>query len=104
MGAIALLAWGNDAVSVWESLYIGTQSGFLRQSWLLFAGEYPGDDLAPGDFDIEVEVEQEGGGEISGHPFLLANHFLKLDRYSSTGNGLPLLRPSPPKVISMSTM
>lgn len=30
---------------------------------LAFAGAFDEDDLAPGGFDIEVEVEQEGGGE-----------------------------------------
>lgn len=30
---------------------------------LAFAGAFDEDDLAPGGFDVEVEVEQEGGGE-----------------------------------------
>ncbi len=32
-----------------------------------FAGAFDEDDMAPGGFDIEVEVEQEGGGEITCH-------------------------------------
>ncbi|EIE24352.1 hypothetical protein COCSUDRAFT_65860 [Coccomyxa subellipsoidea C-169] len=63
---VAQDGWGSGRQRLPERLASSLQPLFdltflNRPKPSYFQGKYPGDDLAPGDFDIEVEVEQEGG-------------------------------------------